>query len=492
MLEVYRAASPVGPWNPHATAPVAADMFSRVVELGGRLLRLGRPCGDGRCGAPAAFEITLSHQSYEQRQLPSQLLSHSRQLAAWDGAGHTYMDLVQLGHGRWLAVATGSSGPDRLAATTVLFLLLGRLWQAVACFVVVLVLLNAAPRLALLQRLLARTLTVAIAVLVSGAAAFQGVHHALVPFWRPIQQLHGADGRYSKFTLMVMSYDKRLDSLKYYVQHYSQCPSVGEVLVVWNKGVPPVPQELGSHVPVRVRVEKENSMNNRYKPDPEIRFRAVLSLDDDIMMPCSDVELGFATWRQHPDKIVGFYPRLITEGSDGRLGYNWEDSTVRQGQYNALLTGAAFLDSRTAFALYWAEKVAPARQLVDELVNCDDLLMNWVIANASLGNNATLVGSKDMRRGHLGSSSSRATARDGGDAALMFVRPERRFDISYLSGVGLSHSPSRFQRQAEQCLASFVEIFGHNPLRSRRFDWGSYRPPYCGWPATHALGCFYL
>ena len=58
--------------------------------------------------------------------------------------------------------------------------------------------------------------------------------------------------------------------------------------------------------------------------------RAVLSLDDDIMMPCSDVELGFALWRQHPDKIVGYYPRLITESSDGRLEYNWEDSTVAQ------------------------------------------------------------------------------------------------------------------------------------------------------------------
>ena len=71
-------------------------------------------------------------------------------------------------------------------------------------------------------------LTVAVAVLVGGAAVFQGVHHALTPFWRPIQQLRGADGRYSKFTLMVMSYDKRLDSLKHYVQHYSQCQSVGE------------------------------------------------------------------------------------------------------------------------------------------------------------------------------------------------------------------------------------------------------------------------
>lgn len=31
---------------------------------------------------------------------------------------------------------------------------------------------------------------------------------------------------------------------------------------------------------------------------------AVLSLDDDIMMPCQDLERGFASWRMHPEKMV--------------------------------------------------------------------------------------------------------------------------------------------------------------------------------------------
>lgn len=50
--------------------------------------------------------------------------------------------------------------------------------------------------------------------------------------------------------------------------------AAGEILVVWNKGTPPVPGiDLPSPVPVRVRVEPANSMNNRYKPDPDIRNR---------------------------------------------------------------------------------------------------------------------------------------------------------------------------------------------------------------------------
>ena len=58
-----------------------------------------------------------------------------------------------------------------------------------------------------------------------------------------------------------------------------QCPSVSDIVVVWNKGSPPDPaRDLHSAVPVRVRVEKLNSLNNRFNPDLLLYNRAVLSL----------------------------------------------------------------------------------------------------------------------------------------------------------------------------------------------------------------------
>lgn len=103
---------------------------------------------------------------------------------------------------------------------------------------------------------------------------------------------------------------------------------------------------------------------------------------------------------------------------------------MEKGQYNAVLTGAAFLDSQTAFPAYWADAVKPARDMgapaaalsvlppqqraqlstaswwmnipcpspdecpsvvphlphcpaVDSVFNGEDLLMNFVLANAS-------------------------------------------------------------------------------------------------------------
>lgn len=44
--------------------------------------------------------------------------------------------------------------------------------------------------------------------------------------------------------------------------------------MVWNRGTPPNPRTaLDSQVPVRVRVEPRNSMNNRFRPDAGIKFR---------------------------------------------------------------------------------------------------------------------------------------------------------------------------------------------------------------------------
>ncbi len=44
------------------------------------------------------------------------------------------------------------------------------------------------------------------------------------------------DGRYSKYTLMIMTYESRLRLARLAVRHYSRCPSVGEVVIVWNAG----------------------------------------------------------------------------------------------------------------------------------------------------------------------------------------------------------------------------------------------------------------
>ena len=47
-------------------------------------------------------------------------------------------------------------------------------------------------------------------------------------------------GTYSQFTLLTLSYDGRAAGLPRWLAHYGTCPSVAEIVVVWNRG--PTPQ----------------------------------------------------------------------------------------------------------------------------------------------------------------------------------------------------------------------------------------------------------
>jgi hypothetical protein len=105
-----------------------------------------------------------------------------------------------------------------------------------------------------------------------------------------------------------------------------------------------------------------------------------MELDDDIMMTCDDLERGFKVWREHPDRIVGYYP-CLAEGSP--LEYRNERYAWRQAGYNMILTGAAFMDHELAFKRYWSKEAEIGRQTVDHFFNCEDVLLNFLFANAS-------------------------------------------------------------------------------------------------------------
>lgn len=67
------------------------------------------------------------------------------------------------------------------------------------------------------------------------------------------------------------------------------------------------------------------------------------------------------------------------------------------------MTGSAFLDPRLYFPLY--QQAAAGIALVDELFNCEDILMNFVAAHATRSS-----------------------------PAVLFVRPRLRIDVSFTSG----------------------------------------------------------
>ena len=117
---------------------------------------------------------------------------------------------------------------------------------------------------------------------------------------------------------MVINTWKRYDLLKRAVAHYSGCGGVDAVHVVWSEPRDP-PEDLrrsvlncsrSSSTEVSFVVNKQDSLNNRFRPIQELRTDAVFSVDDDLIVPFSTLRFAFAAWRSAPSAMVGFVPRI--------------------------------------------------------------------------------------------------------------------------------------------------------------------------------------
>lgn len=268
----------------------------------------------------------------------------------------------------------------------------------------------------------------------------------------PVLNIH------SKYTIVIPSYSKRISTLRTTVKHYGRCPGTQEIVVVWSGEVPTGGLGLTSAVPVRVRQEPHVSLNNRFKPDPAITTRGVLSIDDDQLVNCADVEAAFAEWRLRPSSLVGFHPRLIGSSPAKYIG---EHTTLKAGAFNALLTGGAFLDVERWFPAYWDAAMDDGRGIVDRHFNCEDILMNFLVARAA----------------------------ENGTVPLRLVRPRRRIDISVFSGIGISKAWTAHLAARESCIEEFVRLFGEFPLQETPLvaAAGAGRGPIC----LPIVGCIY-
>jgi len=123
---------------------------------------------------------------------------------------------------------------------------------------------------------------------------------------------------------------KRYDLLKQSIKHYSSCPRLESVHIVWSEPNPPSDILLkflhhvvkskpkdGRQVKLKFDINTEDSLNNRFKEIKDLETDAVFSIDDDVIFPCSSVEFAFDVWQSAPDTMVGFVPRV-----------HWMDSLV--------------------------------------------------------------------------------------------------------------------------------------------------------------------
>ncbi|VDM62034.1 unnamed protein product [Angiostrongylus costaricensis] len=178
-----------------------------------------------------------------------------------------------------------------------------------------------------------------------------------------------------QFTVVLLTYNR--DSvLSASLERLHRLPYLNKVIVIWNN----VAREpLGAwprlHVPVEFIKVSNNSLNNRFVPWDRIRTEAVLSLDDDIDLKQHEIVFAFRVWRENRHRIVGFPARHHARYGD-QMYYNSNHTC----QLSIILTGAAFLHKSYLHA-YTHQMPEAIRRHVDEVTNCEDIAMNFLVAH---------------------------------------------------------------------------------------------------------------
>ncbi|XP_019438810.1 PREDICTED: glycosyltransferase family protein 64 C3 [Lupinus angustifolius] len=263
--------------------------------------------------------------------------------------------------------------------------------------------------------------------------------------WDP-QTLH-----HDKITVLINGFSSsRIPLLQSLAATYSLSPLVSSVLILWsNPSTPPrvllqLDQNLTSlstsSTPVTLHRNPTTSLNSRFLPHHrrEIRTDAVLICDDDVELDHDSFNFAFRVWSTNRNRLVGVFSR----SHDLDMNRKEWIYTVQPDRFSIILTKFMILD-RNYLYKYSCEggtKMAEMRGIVDSVMNCEDILMNFVVAD-------------EINLGPLMIGVNRV--RDYGDS--------RNEDS--VSGVGLSSRKGEHRKRRGWCIREFHRVLGRMPLR---------------------------
>ena len=193
----------------------------------------------------------------------------------------------------------------------------------------------------------------------------------------------------TNYTVRINTW-KRPEQLKVSILHFLTCDRVAMIQVAWCTAQGPVPEWLLEYTSdaaesprVTVELHEENSLNARFDVLHDPPTKGILSVDDDVLRPCMAVDVAFAKWTSHPDRLVGFDARThviqqdhATKKEHWKYGYLSE--TTRTNRYSITLSRFAFCHV-DHLRSYTNDLSAEYRDMVTQHMNCEDILLSfWV------------------------------------------------------------------------------------------------------------------
>ncbi|KAI3977829.1 hypothetical protein MKX01_036669 [Papaver californicum] len=258
--------------------------------------------------------------------------------------------------------------------------------------------------------------------------------------------------RSDQITVLINGYsESRIHLLRRIAATYSSLPFVASVLILWgNPKTPPetltqITQNITSYfggAPISLLLQSTDSLNSRFLPRPEITTRSIVICDDDIEIDSKSFEFAFKIWESNRDKLIGFFPR----SHDLDLALKTWIYTVHSYKYSIMLTKFMIMktDYLGKYSCSGDSKITMMRDFVDEMKNCEDILMNFVISDEA-DSGPVLVEAKRLR--------------DHGDA-----RNEENEEME-MRNVGLSSRRREHRKRRGECIREFHKVLGRMPLK---------------------------
>ncbi|XP_017558591.1 exostosin-1b [Pygocentrus nattereri] len=212
-----------------------------------------------------------------------------------------------------------------------------------------------------------------------------------------------------------------------------------QIIVLWNcdKPLPAKHRWPATSVPVIV-IEGENKvMSSRFQPYESIITDAVLSLDEDTVLSTTEVDFAFTVWQSFPERIVGYPARShFWDSNKERWGY----TSKWTNDYSMVLTGAAIYH-RYYHYLYTHFLPSSLKNMVDQLANCEDILMNFLVSAVTKLPPIKVTQKKQYKETMMGQS-SRASRWADPDHFAQRQTCMNKF-ASWFGGMPLVHSQMR-------------------------------------------------
>lgn len=206
-----------------------------------------------------------------------------------------------------------------------------------------------------------------------------------------------------------------------------------QIIVLWNcdKPLPAKHRWPATTVPVIVIEGESKVMSSRFLPYDNIITDVVLSLDEDTVLSTTEVDFAFTVWQSFPERIVGYPARShFWDNSKERWGY----TSKWTNDYSMVLTGAAIYHKYYHY-LYTHYLPASLKNMVDQLANCEDILMNFLVSAVTKLPPIKVTQKKQYKETMMGQTS----------------RASRWAD------------PDHFA-QRQSCMNTFASWFGYMPL----------------------------